>query len=114
MAEKTIFKRIIDGEIPADILYQDEQCLAFRDVNPQAPVHLLVIPREEIPSLAEATEAQAPLLGHLLLVAAKLAQQLGLKKGFRTVINTGADAGQTVFHLHLHVLGERELSWPPG
>ncbi len=114
MAAKTIFKRIIDKEIPANVVYEDDRCLAFRDVNPQAPVHLLVIPRKEIPSLAEATDEDASLLGHLLLTARKLAAQLGLTQGYRVVINCGPDGGQSVDHLHLHVLGGRSLEWPPG
>jgi histidine triad (HIT) family protein len=114
MAARTIFKRIIDKEIPASIVYEDDKCLAFRDINPQAPVHILVIPRNEIPSLAAAGEADAALLGHLLSVAAKLATQLELKGGYRVVINCGPDGGQTVDHLHLHVLGGRQLAWPPG
>ena len=114
MSEKTIFKRIIDREIPARIVYEDEQALAFHDVNAQAPVHVLVIPKKEIPSLAQAGEEDAALLGHLLLVARKLAGELKLDKGFRVVINSGPDAGQTVDHLHVHLLGGRALSWPPG
>jgi len=114
MAARTIFKRIIDKEIPADIVYEDDECLAFRDVKPQAPVHVLVIPRKEIASLAAAGDADALLLGHLLSVAAKLATQLGLKAGYRVVINCGPDGGQTVDHLHLHILGGRQLGWPPG
>ena len=114
MAEKTIFKRIIDREIPADIVYEDDLSLAFRDVNPQAPVHVLIIPKKEISSLADATDDDAPLLGHLLLVARRLAGELGLTGGFRTVINAGPDAGQTVDHLHVHLLGQRPLTWPPG
>ena len=94
-------------------MYADEHCLAFRDVTPQAPVHVLVIPRQPIAQLADATEAHEALLGHLLLVAAKVAKQEGLQD-FRTVINSGADAGQTVFHLHVHVIGGRPLAWPPG
>ena len=109
----TIFGRILRGEIPCDQVYADELCLAFRDVAPQAPVHVLVIPREPIPRLDGAGEQHAALLGHLLLVAAKVARQQGLQ-GFRTVINSGAEAGQTVFHLHVHVLGGRPLAWPPG
>ncbi|MFN6133595.1 MAG: histidine triad nucleotide-binding protein [Synechococcaceae cyanobacterium] len=109
----TIFGRILRGEIPCDAVYSDDRCLAFRDVAPQAPVHLLVIPREPIAQLAEAGPEHEALLGHLLLVAARVAKQEGLS-GFRTVINSGAEAGQTVFHLHLHVLGGRELAWPPG
>ncbi len=109
----TIFGRILRGEIPCDQVYADEQCLAFRDVAPQAPVHILVIPREHVVNLAEAGEQHAGLLGHLLLVAARVAREQGLE-GFRTVINSGAEAGQTVFHLHVHVIGGRPLAWPPG
>jgi histidine triad (HIT) family protein len=109
----TIFGRILRGEIPCDQVYADDLCLAFRDVAPQAPVHILVIPRQPLVNLAEAEASQAPLLGHLLLVAAKVARQEGLS-GFRTVINSGAEAGQTVFHLHVHVIGGRPLAWPPG
>lgn len=113
MANDTIFGRILRGEIPCDPAYADDQCIAFRDVAPQAPVHLLVIPRQHVVNLADAQESQAELLGHLLLVAAKVARQEGLD-AFRTVINSGAAAGQTVFHLHVHVLGGRPLAWPPG
>ena len=109
----TIFGRILRGEIPCDQVYADDLCLAFRDVRPQAPVHVLVIPREPIPQLSEAQEEHQHLLGHLLLVAAKVAKQQGLED-FRTVINSGAEAGQTVFHLHVHVMGGRPLAWPPG
>lgn len=111
--EDTIFGRILRGEIPADRVFEDEHCIAFRDVQPQAPVHLLVIPREPLPSLAACEGSHAPLLGHLLLVAARVAREAGLE-GWRTVINTGATAGQTVFHLHVHVIGGRPLQWPPG
>lgn len=114
MTSKTIFKRIIDRELPADIVYEDDQCLAFRDIHPQAPTHLLVIPKKEIPSLADAAEEDQALLGHLLLVARKLARQQHLEVGFRLVVNCGPVAGQTVDHLHLHVLGGRPLNWPPG
>ncbi len=114
MAARTIFKRIIEKEIPANIIYEDEQCLAFRDVNPQAPVHFLVIPRKEIASLTAAGDDDAALLGHLLSVARRLAPQTGLTQGFRVVINSGPDGGQTVDHLHLHVLGGRRMEWPPG
>lgn len=114
MAAKTIFKRIIDKEIPASVVYEDDQCLAFRDINAQAPVHFLVIPRQEIPSLKAATEEDSALLGHLLSVARKVAAQLKLEQGYRVVINCGPDGGQTVDHLHLHVLGGRQLNWPPG
>lgn len=113
MAGDTIFGRILRGEIPCDEVYSDDRCLAFRDVAPQAPVHVLVIPRQPIESLREATEDDEALLGHLLLVAAKVAKQEGLE-AWRTVINSGAEAGQTVFHLHVHVIGGRALNWPPG
>jgi histidine triad (HIT) family protein len=109
----TIFGRILRGEIPCDAVYSDEHCLAFRDGAPQAPVHVLVIPRRSIPRLADAGEEDQPLLGHLLLVAARVARQEGLED-FRLVVNSGAGAGQTVFHLHVHVLGGRPLAWPPG
>lgn len=109
----TIFGRIVRGEIPCDQVYADDLCLAFRDIQPQAPVHILVIPREPLVSLAEANEEHGPLLGHLLLVAAQVARQEGLR-AWRTVLNTGAEAGQTVFHLHVHVIGGRPLDWPPG
>jgi len=112
-ANDTIFGRILRGEIPCDAVYADDHCLAFRDLNPQAPVHVLVIPRQPIAQLAAAAPEDAQLLGHLLLVAAQVAQQQGLAS-WRTVINTGAEAGQTVFHLHLHVIGGRALGWPPG
>jgi histidine triad (HIT) family protein len=114
MAEKTIFKRIIDRELPADIVYEDDACLAFRDIRPAAPTHVLIVPKKEIPSVAEAAEADAPLLGHLLLVAQKLATQWGLSRGYRLVLNCGPDAGQSVDHLHLHLLSGRPMSWPPG
>ncbi|NRA95546.1 MAG: histidine triad nucleotide-binding protein [Planctomycetes bacterium] len=114
MAEETIFAQIIRKEIPADIVYEDDRALAFRDSNPQAPVHVLVIPKEPIVSVAEATEDQIEVLGHLLLVAQKVARDEGVGDAFRVVANSGAGAGQSVFHLHLHVLGGRPLSWPPG
>ena len=110
----TIFTKIIQREIPADIVYEDELCLAFRDVNPQAPVHVLLIPKTQIASLDDLTEADANLCSHLLLTVPKVAAQLGLAGGYRTVINTGSHGGQTVFHLHIHILGGRGLSWPPG
>ena len=109
----TVFGRILRGELPCDQVYADEYCLAFRDLTPQAPLHVLVIPREHLISLGEADQRHGELLGHLLLVAAKVGRQEGFES-FRTVINTGAEAGQTVFHLHLHVLGGRSLGWPPG
>lgn len=114
MAEPTIFKKIIDGEIPADIVYEDEQCLAFRDINAQAPTHVLVIPRKEIPSLAELTAEDAPLIGHIYTVISKLAKELRLDDGYRVVVNCGRDGGQSVDHLHFHILAGRPLSWPPG
>jgi histidine triad (HIT) family protein len=114
MAEKNIFQRIVDKEIPAQVVYEDDQCLAFRDISPQAPTHVLLVPKRPIGSLAEATQADAALLGHMLLVTRKLAEQLKLAGGFRVVINAGADGGQTVSHLHLHLLGGRQFLWPPG
>ena len=113
MCEETIFGKILKGEIPCDEVYSDNQCLAFKDIQPQAPIHILVIPKKPLPSLLEATQEDCELLGHLLLVASKIAQEQGLKN-WRTVINTGSDAGQTVFHLHVHIIGGRELKWPPG
>ncbi|MFM7643032.1 MAG: histidine triad nucleotide-binding protein [Cyanobium sp.] len=109
----TIFGRILRGEIPCQEVYSDDLCLAFRDVNPQAPVHVLVIPRKPIATLAEAQPVDQELLGHLLLVAARVARQEGLTS-WRTVLNSGAEAGQTVFHLHVHVIGGRPMAWPPG
>lgn len=114
MSKKSIFQRIIDREVPADIVYEDERCLAFRDVAPQAPTHVLVIPKRPIASLAELTDSDAELAGHLLLVLRSLAGQLGLTGGYRIVANCGADAGQSVDHLHFHLLGGRALTWPPG
>jgi histidine triad (HIT) family protein len=110
----TIFGKIIRREIPADIVYEDDLSLAFRDVNPQAPTHILVIPKKPIPKLDEATPEDLSLLGHLLLTVKKVAQQAGLSNGYRVVINNGSDGGQTVDHLHLHILGDRPLLWPPG
>ncbi len=111
MSEKTIFKRILDGEIPADIIYQDEDCIAFRDVNPMAPVHILVIPRKEIVSVDDLQPEDAALVGRIFLVIQKIAAQQGLIAGYRVVTNCGPDAGQTVAHLHFHLLGGRPLSW---
>jgi histidine triad (HIT) family protein len=110
----TIFGRIIRGEVPARIIHDDDRCLAFHDVAPQAPVHVLVIPKRPIASLAEATEADAGLLGHLVFVATQLARSLGLGDGYRLVVNCGRDGGQSVDHLHVHLLGGRPLGWPPG
>ncbi|MBC7909078.1 MAG: histidine triad nucleotide-binding protein [Pyrinomonadaceae bacterium] len=110
-----IFCKIIAGEIPATFVHQDERCVAFDDINPQAPVHVLVIPREHLESLDEASQRDEALLGHMLRVAARIANERGLSEsGYRTVINTGAGAGQSVFHLHAHVIGGRALAWPPG
>lgn len=114
MSNKNIFQRIIDREVPADIIYEDDRCLAFRDVAPQAPTHVLVIPKRPIASLAELTDNDAELAGHLLLVVRTLAEQLGLKGGYRIVANCGPDAGQSVDHLHFHLLGGRSMAWPPG
>jgi histidine triad (HIT) family protein len=114
MPAKTIFKKMLDGELPVEFVYEDDQCVAIRDINPQAPVHLLVIPRQELISLAHARDADAPLLGHLLIVCRKLAEREGLVEGFRVVINAGLHGGQTVDHLHIHLLGKRSLDWPPG
>lgn len=114
MTAKTIFKRIIDGEIPAKIIHRDEHCLAFHDVSPQAPVHVLVIPLKEIRSLNELTSDDQPLLGHLAMVIRDLASKLQLDGGYRVVVNCGPDAGQSVDHLHFHLLGGRALAWPPG
>lgn len=111
---KTIFKRIIDKEIPAQLLYEDEHCIAFPDINPQAPTHVLVIPKKEIVNIASALMEDQAVLGHLLLVIQKLAGQLGLDDGYRVVLNCGKHGGQTVDHLHFHLLGGRPLTWPPG
>lgn len=114
MSSDTIFGKIIRREIPADIVYEDDLCLAFNDVNPQAPTHILIIPKKAIPQISEATLEDQSLLGHLLLTASKVAEQVGLKNGYRLVINNGQDGGQTVYHLHCHLLGDRSLGWPPG
>jgi histidine triad (HIT) family protein len=111
---ETIFSKIIKREIPADIIYEDDLALAFRDISPQAPTHILLIPKKPIPQLDNATEEDRDLLGHLLLTAKKVAKQAGLSKGYRVVINNGVDGGQTVYHLHVHILGDRQMQWPPG
>ena len=108
-----IFCRIVRGELDSDVVQEDDRAIAFRDVNPQAPTHILVIPKEHIPSLAEASGEQGDLLGHLLLMARQIARAQGLD-AFRVIINDGAGAGQTVFHLHVHLLAGRMFSWPPG
>lgn len=110
----TIFTKIINREIPADIVYEDDQALAFRDINPQAPVHVLVIPKREIASLNEIDESNAAVMGHLFAVVRKVAAQLELSNGYRTVINCGPEGGQTVDHIHIHLLAGRSLTWPPG
>ncbi|MGH9345024.1 MAG: histidine triad nucleotide-binding protein [Terriglobia bacterium] len=109
-----IFCRIAQREIPAKIVFEDKEALAFEDIRPEAPVHLLVIPKRHVDSLADVTTADEGLLGHLLAVAAGLARERKLEAGYRTVINNGAQAGQTVFHLHVHLLGGRVFHWPPG
>ena len=111
---QTIFERICTGEIPAKLVYEDEHVVAFRDINPQAPTHVLIVPRRAIPRLADAAPGDQMLLGHLLLKAAEVAGSLGLTNGYRLVINCGPDAGETVPHLHCHLLGGRSMSWPPG
>ena len=113
-APKTLFQKIADKEIPARLVHEDDVCVAFHDIAPQAPSHVLVVPRKPIPRVAEATAEDQAVLGHLLLVAARVARQLGLAKGFRVVINNGPDGGETVPHLHVHLLGGRALDWPPG
>lgn len=112
---KTLFEKIIAREIPSDIVYEDDLVVAFRDIKPQAPTHILIVPRKPIVRIAEATPEDHKVLGHLLLKAAEVAEKLGLKKsGFRLVFNNGSDAGEAVPHLHLHILGGRKMTWPPG
>ena len=110
----TLFGKIVRREIRADIVYEDDLCLAFRDINPQAPTHVLLIPKKEIDQLSSARGDDQALLGHLMLAAGKVAKQLGVGDAFRLVVNNGAQAGQSVFHLHLHILAGRKLEWPPG
>jgi histidine triad (HIT) family protein len=115
MAEKTLFQKICDKEIPATILHEDDLCVAFRDISPQAPVHLLVIPRKPIPRVGLAATEDQALLGHLLLTAAAVARSEGIaESGYRLVINTGSDGGEAVPHLHIHLIGGRQMTWPPG
>ena len=111
---KTLFEKIIDREIPADIIFEDELSIVIKDISPQAPTHLLIIPRKVIPKLSDSTAEDQSILGHLMLVAGQIADQLGLDETFRLVVNNGAKAGQSVFHLHLHLLSGRPLNWPPG
>lgn len=113
MSDKTLFERIIDREIPADIVYEDDLCLAFKDIQPQAPTHLLLIPKKPIVKVSEASEEDQSLMGHLMLKVGTITEQLNIED-FRLIVNNGAGAGQTVFHLHIHILAGRELSWPPG
>tara|TARA_Y100000022_G_scaffold121042_1_gene104680 strand:- start:172 stop:513 length:342 start_codon:yes stop_codon:yes gene_type:complete len=110
----TIFQKIIDKELPADIIYEDELALVFKDINPVAPTHLLIIPKKQIEKVSDAENQDKELLGHLLLVAGKVARDLGIDEAFRLVVNNGAGAQQTVFHLHIHLIAEREFTWPPG
>ena len=110
----TLFEKIISKEIPADIIYEDDISIVIKDISPQAPTHLLIIPKKVIPKLSDATKEDQKVLGHLMLLAGKIAEELGLDETFRLVINNGAKAGQSVFHLHLHLLSGRSLNWPPG
>lgn len=114
MSDKTVFQKIIDREIPAEIIYEDEHCLAFSDIAPQAPTHALVIPKKRIPSLAELQSEDHALAGHLMMVVSRVARQLQLDSGYRVVCNCGEDAGQAVPHLHFHLLAGRPFRWPPG
>ena len=110
----TIFTKIINKEIPADIVYEDEKCLAFKDINPQAPVHILLIPKQEIRSLAEVKPEHQELMGYLLCKASEIAKAQNLEEGYRININTNSKGGQTVYHLHIHIMGGRQMNWPPG
>ena len=110
----TLFEKIINKEIPAEILYEDDISIVIKDISPQAPTHLLIIPKKVIPKLSDATDEDQDILGHLMLLAGQIANQLGLDETFRLVVNNGAKAGQSVFHLHIHLLSGRTLNWPPG
>ncbi|AGY60219.1 histidine triad nucleotide-binding protein [Gloeobacter kilaueensis] len=114
MSTDTIFGKILRKEIPAQIVFEDEQCLAFRDVNPQAPVHILIIPKKPLPQIEQMSAQDEGLVGHLFFVATEIARREGLGTGYRLLINNGPDGGQTVYHLHLHLLGGRPFGWPPG
>jgi histidine triad (HIT) family protein len=114
MTEKTLFQKIMDREIDGEILYEDDECVVLRDINPQAPTHVLIVPRKPIPRLDDLTEEDEALVGHLFLVAKKIAADEGVTNGYRTVFNNGRDANQEVDHIHLHLLGGRTLGWPPG
>jgi len=111
---ETLFEKIIKKEIPADIIYEDDISIVIKDINPQAPTHLLIIPKKVIPKLSDAKQEDQAILGHLMLVAGKISRQLELDDTFRLVVNNGAKAGQSVFHLHLHLMSGRVLNWPPG
>ena len=111
---ETIFQKIIDKELPADIVYEDDSCLAFKDINPVAPIHILVIPKKRIEKISDSNTEDRELLGHLFLVAGKIARDLGIEEAFRLVVNNGAGAQQTVFHLHIHLIAGKEFNWPPG
>ena len=110
----TLFQKIIDKEIPADIIYEDDISLVFKDINPQAPIHLLIIPKKRIVKVSDASKEDKDLLGHLMWVAGEVARQLGVEDSFRLVVNNGAKAGQSVFHVHIHLLSGRPFTWPPG
>ncbi|MHC2068421.1 histidine triad nucleotide-binding protein [Bremerella sp. T1] len=114
MSEKTIFKRIIDKEIPADIVYEDDQCLAFKDIAPKAPTHVLIIPKKEIATVDDVADEDAALIGHMWIVIRNLARELGLEEGYRVIVNCKEAGGQEVPHLHYHLLGGRKMTWPPG
>lgn len=114
MDENCIFCKIIAGQIPSNKVYEDDRAFAFRDINPQAPVHILIVPKHHIPRIADLTTDAAPLMGEVMLVAANIAKAEGIGEGFRLVVNNGERAGQSVFHIHFHLLGGRDLRWPPG
>ena len=112
--QETLFTKIINREIPADIVYEDDLCIAFKDITPQAPLHVLLVPKQPIAKLSEGTQSEQSLLGHMMLTAPEIAKKHGFADAFRLVINNGEAAGQSVFHLHMHILAGRELNWPPG
>ena len=114
MSDDCLFCKMVAGEIAPDLVHETDTTLAFRDINPQAPTHVLLIPKKEIERLVDATEEDQALLGHMMVAAGKIARQLGVGEAFRLVVNNGAEAGQSVFHLHLHIIGGRKLTWPPG
>jgi histidine triad (HIT) family protein len=114
MDDNCIFCKIVAGQIPSEKIYDDEGVIAFRDINPQAPTHIVIVPRRHIPYIADMDEADEPLMGHIIYAATQIARQEGLDQGYRIVINNGALSGQTVFHIHFHLLGGRQMNWPPG